>query len=295
MNKNLLLKTEFVLDEDIKNITTFKNVGKVAGAFYPKNQGELINTVKFLKSYKFPFLIVGNGSNLLIDDKTPLFVISTKFVEHKISRKNNVLNVSCSTTLSELYHYCCNRSLGGFEKIAGIPATVGGAIKNNASSFGQSIFDYLESIKVIKNDKIITLYKDEIDYYHHSTNLKNLLILSAKFNLKHRKKCEIINDYIYYSKLRRLSQPLGLCCGSVFKNPPNCKGAGSLIEQCRLKGFSINGAEISTQHANFILNKDNATFDDIYNLIKLCKNKVLFKYGIKLEEEVEIISKKILG
>ncbi len=291
MDKNLLLKTKFVLDEDIKNITTYKNVGKIAGAFYPKNQKELINTYKFLNSYHLPFIIIGNGSNMLIDEKNAILVISTRFVEHKIFCKNNVVNVSSSTTLKEIYNYCYNKSLGGFEKIADIPATVGGAIKNNASSFGQSIFDNLESIKVIKNDKIFTINKDEIQHNYHKTNLKNLLIISAKFNLKHKSKCQIINDYNYYSKLRHLSQPMGLCCGSVFKNPPNCKGAGSLIEQCRLKGFSINDAEISPVHANFIINKRNASFDDIFNLIKLCKKKVFIKYGIKLEEEVEIISK----
>lgn len=291
MDKNLLLKTKFVLDEDIKNITTYKNVGSISGAFYPKNQKELINTFKFLKSYKLPFIIIGNGSNLLIDDKVAIFSISTKFVEHKIVKKGNFLIVSSSTTLNELYQYCKDRSYGGFEKIAGVPATVGGAIINNASAYGQSIFDNLESIKVVKNEQILTLNKNEIKYSYHKTNLKNLLIISAKFNLKHKNKCEIINDYIYYSKLRKSSQPMGLSCGCVFKNPLNCKGAGSLIEQCHLKGCSINDAEISPVHANFIINKNSATFDDIYNLIKLCKNKVLLKYGIKLEEEVEIISK----
>ena len=94
-------------------------------------------------------------------------------------------------------------------------------------------------------------------------------------------------------KIRKQNQPSCLCCGSVFKNPPNCKSAGVLIERCRLKGISINDAQISQKHANFIVNNCNASFDDIYNLITLCKRKVFFKFGVKLEEEVEIISKNL--
>ena len=288
MNKNLILKTEFIPNEKISNLTTYKNSGTIVGAFYPKNERQLINIYDFLKSYHFPFVVIGNGSNLLISEKAKIFAICLKKLKRKLSIKKNVLSVSSSATLFQIYQFCLARSFSGFEKLALIPATVGGAIKQNASAFQQSIFDRLESVKIFKYGRVLTVPKSEIKFDYHFSNLDDCLIISAKFALKHEKKCKIKRNFYNCSIKRSKGQPKGFCCGSVFKNPKN-NYAGKLIELCGLKGLKRNDAEISKIHANFIINNKNASFEDIKYLINFCEKSVQKKFGIKLQREVQII------
>ncbi len=288
MNKKIILNTNYVENENISFLTTIKTQGNICGAFYPLNERELKNIYLFLKENRLPFIIVGNGSNLLISDKAKLYVISTKKMKQNIKIKNNDLYVSASTPLAKVFQHTYKHNLSGFEELNGIPATIGGAIKMNASAFGRSVFDNLEYVKVFVNGKIIKLRKENIEYSHHKTNLSNCLILSAKFNLRKEKYYNIKNTLSNCIIKRNASQPKGLSCGSVFKNPPHYF-AGKLIEECGLKGLKIGGGEISSTHANFILNTSNATFNDIKRLIIICQDAVKNRFGIDLECEVEII------
>lgn len=279
---------EFVKDEEIKNITTYKTLGKVKGVFYPKTQKELTFIYKYLKNSKTPFKVIGNGSNLLISDKSEKVFISTKKMKNDCKIKDGFLYVGAGCPLALVHRYIASRGYGGFEALATIPASIGGALKMNASAFGHSIFDNLEYIKILSNERLIKLSKDKITYSHHSTNLNNILIISAKFKLKPEKYCEINRNFTNYLLKRIKNQPKGLCCGSVFKNPQT-SFAGKLIEECGLKGLEYNDAQISPVHANFIINIGQASFDDIMQLIKLCQEKVYQNSKIKLETEVEII------
>lgn len=288
MNKKIILNTEFVENEQIANLTTIKTEGTIPGAFYPKNEKELKNIYIFLKENKLPFLIAGNGSNLLINDKAKIYVVTTKRMKQHIKIKKNSLYISASVPMAKAYQFALKHNLSGFEQLTGIPATIGGAIKMNASSFNRSIFDYLEYVNIFTNGRVIKLKKENIEYSYHNTNISNCIILSAKFNLKKNKSYQIKNTFSNCMIKRRQSQPKGFCCGSVFKNPPHAF-AGKLIEECELKGLEYGGAEISTIHGNFIINKNNASFSDIKNLINICKNKVKDRFGIDLECEVEII------
>ncbi len=288
MNNQNILKIKYIENEEIKNLTTYKTIGTISGAFYPQTEEELKITYNFLILNKLPFVIIGNGSNLLIKDKAKVFALVTKNMKqaNKIAKNNAYLSSSCP--LSKAYAMTMAHSLSGFEGLAGIPATVGGAIKMNASAFNQSIFEHLEYVKVLKAGNILKLNKNEIIHSHHYTNLNDCLILSAKFKLEERNKNSIKKDFITNMQKRACKQPKGFSCGSVFKNPPNAY-AGQLIEICGLKGMSHGDAEISSAHANFILNKGSASFEDVKFLIELCQSKVYQKFGIKLEKEVEII------
>ena len=283
-----LNKIEFVQNEEIKNLTTYKTKGCILGAFYPKTEREFIYIYSFLRSGNQPFIVVGNGSNFLISDTAKIFVVSTKKLNNYIIIKNSKLYVSSSTMLSAVYSKTMNRNLSGFEALATIPATIGGAIKNNASAFNQTIFDNLEYIKVFDGKKSRKIYKDKIEYAYHKTNITNCIILSAKFNLKGENKYVLHTKFLNYQKTRLNKQPKEFSCGSIFQNPEN-QFAGELIEKCGLKGLTQNDAQISDIHANFIINNGNARFEDIIYLINLCKEKVFNKFKIKLEEEVEII------
>ncbi len=288
MNKKIISKTKYIENERISNLTTIKTAGNICGAFYPKNETELKNIYQFLKTYKLPFIILGNGTNLLISDKAKIFAISTKGMQQEIFMKGDSLYVSASTPLAKIFHYTYKRCYSGFEELSSIPATLGGAIKMNASAFGRSIFDYLEYVKVFCNGNVIKLQKENIEYSYHKTNLNNCIILSAKFNLNKSKYYHIKNTLSNCMIKRNLSQPKGFCCGSVFKNPP-FQFAGKLIESCGLKGYEKGGAEISPVHANFIINKNNASFQDVKFLIDICKRQVKKCFNVDLECEVEII------
>lgn len=288
MNKKELLNIPFVTNEKIANICTYKTKGKVKGVFYPQNEKQLILAYDCLTQAGLPLKIIGNGSNLLIKDNCDWLFICTKAMQDKIKFTQDGVYISSSMTLAKAFNLCYKKGLSGFEKLSGIPATIGGALKMNASAYGDSIFDVVEKIKVYQNGKEKFIKKDDIIYAHHSTNLKDCLILSAKFKLKSRNSCEILNEFSKYAKLRGEKQPKGFSCGSVFRNPQK-ESAGRLIEACGLKGKVHNGAKISEKHGNFILNFDNASFDDVKCLIEFCQDEVYKKYDIFLEKEVEII------
>ncbi len=288
MVKNVVLKTEYVENEKICNLTTYKTEGEVCGAFYPKSEWEMTNLIEMLHQKKLPYIVVGKGSNLLISPNASIFVVSTKKLRQKLYYRNGYLYVSASTPLGKVYNYCLTHSLLGFEALALIPGSMGGAIKMNASCFGSSIFDNLVEIKVCKNGKIFTLKKSQIEYGYRFTKLNDFVILSAKFAVNKGKTCEIKRKYSNYLIKRTNLQPKGLCCGSIFKNPP-CDFAGRLIEECGLKGLRKNDALISPKHANFIINSKNAKFEDIKCLIDFCKIAVQEKFNISLVCEVEIV------
>ena len=289
MNEKYILDIEYVSPADAKDFTTIKISCKVKGIFYPKNQKELIFLIKFLSKHNIKYKLVGNGSNLLFSENAKnLIIISTKKLRKSITIDKNIINVSCGVMLSEVFKFCIEHGLSGFEKLAGIPATIGGAIINNAGAFNINISDNLVSIKVLQENKLKTLKKDQITFDYRKSDLKDCIILSAKFSLIEKNRCEIEKEYLDTVLLRNLKQPKGLSFGSVFKNPPNIS-AGYLIDKCKLKGFKYGGAEISQKHANFIINNKNATYSDIKYLIDLAKNKVFEQFDIILEEEIEII------
>lgn len=288
MNKKELLNIPFVAKEKIANICTYKTSGNVKGVFYPENERQLIMIYQYLKDIELPFKIIGNGSNLLIKDNCDYLFICTKKMQDKIIIKDEDVYISTSVNISKAFKLCCQKGLSGFEKLAGIPATIGGALKMNASAYNNSILDHLEKIKVYKDGKIKYIKKEDFLYSYHKTNLNDCLILSAKFKLVKANSCQILSQYSKYIKLRGDKQPRGFSCGSVFKNPQNYS-AGRLVEQCMLKGTSRGDAQISNKHANFIININNAKFEDVKELIELCQEEVNKRYNINLEPEVEII------
>lgn len=286
---NILSSIYFVTNENTRTLSFYGTEGKVKGVFYPKNERELINVYNYLKINNMPFKIVGNGSNLLFSPKSEdIVVLSTKLMDKKINFKGDKVYFSSAVSMPMLYRRCYEKALGGLEEFSCIPGTMGGLIKMNAGAYGKSIFDILDKIRVLQNGKVKTLNKTQVEFGYHQTNLGDSLILGGSILLTKASKCEIIKKHTAMVNDRLLHQPSGRCCGSVFKNPPE-KSAGWLIEQCGLKGISKNGAIISNKHANFIINSNNASFQDIYDLILLCEVCVYQKFNIKLEREVEII------
>ena len=257
----------------------------------PHSCTELVQILKTLEKTHQKYKIIGNGSNILFYKKCKkTTIVCTKKMAKHISFKNNFVTFSASCTLADAFNYCYKKGLSGFEKLALIPATIGGAVLGNAGCDGEEIFDKLISVKVYHNGRIFSLKKEEIEHgYRHTYFKKNqsFAILSAKFLLPKCDKKVLLSSFISARQKRQEKQPVGKCCGSTFKNFSSVP-AGKLIEKCALKGRRIGGACISFKHANFIINDKNASSKDIVRLIDLCKKSVKKKFNMTLKEEIEI-------
>ncbi|MBQ8444600.1 MAG: UDP-N-acetylmuramate dehydrogenase [Clostridia bacterium] len=275
-------------DVPLQEATTYKNVGSLKTVVYPKNINECKILIEYLEFYSLPYFIIGNGSNLLISPETKKICINLCKMREKTKIKDDILSFSSQIKLAKAFSVCKQHGFTGFENLATIPATLGGAIKNNASCNGQAVFDYLEKITLLKNGVLKSMKKSECNYSYHHTNLENCVIISASFKLPRAPSKEIEDNFQKAVEFRLSHQPKGFSCGSVFKNPENFS-AGFLIDKCALKGKRRGGAVISDKHANFIINDNNASFEDINYLIEYCKEEVYRKFGIILEEEVEKI------
>jgi len=262
----------------------------------PLSINDLVEVIKILDENKVPYFILGNGSNV---------VLSSKKFEGAIIRLNNIAGIAIHPELSRAYAEAgamfpklvmesIEKGLTGLEFAGGIPGTIGGSIYSNAGAYNACIMDYIESVTVLNKEtyEIEELEHEDITYSYRNTMFKEekkYIVLSAKFYLKPGEKANslaILED----RKRRRLeSQPLEYpSAGSVFRNPDG-DFAGRIIEECNLKGTSIGGAEVSEKHANFIINKDNATSDDVYELINLVHDTVLEKTTVDLKIEQEFI------
>ncbi len=269
-----------------KNLSekTSVGIGPVVDWIEIKSMEDLLELYKKKKRLPKQFWI-GNGSNLLASEraKNLLFVnLSGEFA--KIEYDGEYLDAGAGVKISSLLGFCTCNGLSGLEWMAGIPATLGGAIFMNAGAGGKSVLDYVKSINCFSDGKKVCL--KEFDFAYRKGVEKK--ILSAKFKLEKKDKRTVINNIRANKMLRIARQPSGKSFGSVFKNPGKFY-AGKLIEECGLKGKTIGDAVISEKHANFIINRGNATFEDVYSLISMMKEAVYKKFGIMLEKEVKIV------
>lgn len=280
-----------------KNLSTITSIGvggKCKGIIFPESEKEFLELLNLFNGRE-KFKIIGNGTNLLFSDKDhDFFVISTRKIARKMSKRKNYVTFSSSTTLFQAFQFCLKHNLSGFEKLASIPGNIGGALASGASCFNSSIYDHLEKVKVFYKGKLFWLNKNDLQHNYHSSDfLKNdlispFVIISAKFCLKEDKMCRIQNEYLCCCAKRKANQPTGKSFGCVFKNKNN-QSSGMLIENCGLKGLKQGDAIISQLHGNFIINLDKATFDDIKFLIETMEKQLKDKYNIELEKDVEII------
>jgi UDP-N-acetylmuramate dehydrogenase len=253
------------------------------------NVVKLTNLIKYLEDNKVKYLIIGNGSNLILPDTFHGVVIKLNFKE--ITYNKNLVHVGSSVLLNKLSFDIINNNLSGLEWASGIPGTVGGSIINNAGAYNDEIMNYVESIEVLENNKVKIMKKNEIDYSYRHTSLKvrNLVILKANLRLLPGDKSKSLDLIKERSEKRNNTQPLEYpSAGSVFKNPEGLS-AGKLIDDLNLKGYKIGGAMVSEKHANFIINYNNASSKDIKELIKYVHDKVLENNNIDLELEQQII------
>ncbi len=282
---------ELILNASLKNYNTYRIDTTTKYLIKPTSKEKLLDLVKYINKQNIPYYILGKGSNVILPDSPFSGVIISLENLNKVDINDNEVEAECGIVLSILANKCINNNLQGFEYLANIPGTLGGALYGNAGVKESTIYDYLTSVEVIDNLTFKTLNKKDIDIAYRYTSFKKskAILVSAKFKLNKQDKEELLSIVKNNRLKRQESQPLAdPNAGSVFKNPPGFS-AGKLIDDCNLKGYSVGDAQISLKHANFIINKGHATSQDIKKLIKIVQEKVLEKFNINLELEQIII------
>lgn len=283
-------------DVSLKKYTTYKLDTIARLIISPRDIEDLIKIITIIKEKKLDYKILGNGSNLIFVDKIYEGVLIKLDNLDDLKIKGNRVVVGAGYNLTKLALKTANESLTGLEFASGIPGTVGGAVFMNAGAYKSDMGYVVESVKVLTPDlEIKTMQNKELDYHYRSSFFqrnRDYIILEATIRLRKGTK-EAIMALIKDRRDRRIaSQPLEYPnAGSVFRNPEN-DFAGRLIEECGLKGYGINGAYVSEKHANFIVNKENASGKDIRDLIEKIKKDIKDKYNIELKVEQEIVENK---
>ena len=265
---------------------SLRSGGETSEFFQPLDMQELSN---FLKKNTKPILMVGLGSNLLVRDKGFNGVtIHTKNLK-ELNISDNLIESGAGTSLAKLSRYALANSKYGAEFLSAIPGSVGGALAMNAGAFGSEIWQYVVSVKTMNfSGEMKERIPRDFEISYRCTIHKNSdeFFVSAVFNFNLKKQNDNVGDLL---EKRNSTQPIGLpSCGSVFKNPKN-HFAAKLIESSGLKGYCIGGACVSEKHANYIINQNNATAQDIENLIAHIQDTIKRKYNIELETEIIII------
>ncbi|MFA6118701.1 MAG: UDP-N-acetylmuramate dehydrogenase [Parachlamydiales bacterium] len=273
----------------LKELTTFKIGGCAKYFFAPQTFDEMKEALKFANESNLKFFILGKGSNILFDDDGfNGIVIQNNISFFKIS-KNNVF-VGGGYSFPNLGLKTASLNLSGLEFALGIPGSVGGAVYMNASSFDRSVSDVLKKVVVLDEfGKVQVIDKKNIEFAYRFSSFQKTrsVILSAQFELQNDNNVKEKQSEMLQKKIR--TQPMNeKNAGCVFKNPKGYS-AGRLIEECGLKNYSVGGARVSSLHANFIINANNATAQDVIKLISDIKGVVKKEKNILLEEEIKII------
>ena len=297
--KKILNEGQIKQNELMKNHTSFKIGGPADFYVKVKNIDEIKEIILLTRQKEIPLTLVGNGSNILVlDNGIRGIVVNIDFKEfdiEKINDENAVITVGAGVTMPYIAQMLLKQEIEGFEELSGIPGTIGGAIAMNAGAHGKEIKDIVEKIKVIDYNGNIHIFTNKETKFEYRKSIflnEKYVILEVKMMLKNGNRQEIENKMKQYSEYRKEKQPIEYpSAGSTFKRGENFVTA-QLIDEAGLKGYKIGGAEVSTKHAGFIINKGNATAEDVLELIKYVKNKVYEKFNENIDLEIKILGER---
>ncbi len=285
-------KEQIRIDEPMKNHTTFKVGGKADFLVFPETEEQIIKTLEIAKQNAIPYIVLGNGSNVLVSDKGIRGIVICTLNLKNIEVDANTVTAYCGASMASLAASAKEHGLSGLEFASGIPGTVGGGIYMNAGAYGGSLSDCAQrTLCITKDGDFKTFIGDEqkFDYRKSVFSEQGLIVIKTVFSLNEGNSSEISELMTELNSRRRDKQPLDKpSAGSTFKRPEGYF-AGKLIEDACLKGFRIGGACVSSKHAGFIVNDENGTAEDVLNVMKHCQSVVFEKFGVKLEPEVRLI------
>lgn len=298
MSQNILNELEqivreenILVDEPMNKHTTFRIGGPADYLVMPTSIEQIAGVIRLCRGRGVPYFVMGNGSNLLVSDAGFRGVIVQIYDRFRhIIWDGNCAVVQAGCLLSRFGSEAAEKGLTGFEFATGIPGTMGGAVAMNAGAYGGEIKDCLVNVTMMDMDGFTRIYlPDELELgYRTSAAAKNnLIVLKAKIRLTEGNPEEIRRKLTELREARKAKQPLEYpSAGSTFKRPEGYF-AGKLIEDAGFKGYRYGGAMISAKHSGFLINYNNATADDVLNLVQIVQKGVFEQFGVELELEVK--------
>jgi UDP-N-acetylmuramate dehydrogenase len=290
---NILNKEDILIDEPMSKHISFRVGGPADILVKPSSEDQIKDILTFAKKENIPYLIIGNGSNLLVRDggiRGIVIKIAENFNDFSI--EGTTVTAQSGAMLSFMGKAIMRNNLTGFEFAAGIPGTLGGAIAMNAGAYGGEMKDIVKSVRLIDSQgNIVELSNEEMQFAYRKSILskEEYIVLSAVMELKEGNYEEIRDIMKDLTNKRVTKQPLNLpSAGSTFKRPEGYFAA-KLIDDSGLRGLTLRGAQVSEKHCGFVVNLGNAKAKDILDLMYVVKSTVKAKYGITLEEEVKIL------
>lgn len=279
---------------DMSQYCSFRAGGKADLLVEPANEAQLIHALNVLRQEKANYMVLGNGSNVLVKDggyRGVIVRIGTSL--SKIDIEDDVLTCGAGALLSVVARVALNEELTGFEFASGIPGSIGGAVFMNAGAYGGEMKHIVQSARIfeVKTGVIKEVTVDELDlsYRHSVIQSTGDVVLSVKIKLSKGEREVISAQMRELREKRNTKQPVQYpSAGSFFKRPEGYF-AGKLVQDAGLKGVSVGDAQVSELHSGFVINTGNATATDICQLMVLVQNTVYDKFGVKMEPEVRII------
>ena len=271
-----------------KSISTFKIGGLISLAVYPLNADQASLLIKFFNSNNIKYKTAGNCSNILFSDENTDYVLIKTDNMNSLVVDNERIITGAGNLLSKISTTALKSHLSGMENLYGIPGSVGGAVIMNAGAYGSEMSQIIEETEYVDcmGDIRIVCGDSHCFGYRHSCFSDKEIVTKTTIKLNSGNYQNIREIMTLVIAKRKASQPLEMpSAGSVFKRPQGYF-AGKLIEDCGLKGFSVGDAMVSTKHAGFIVNRGNATSEDVKKLINIIQSQVYEKFGVKLETEI---------
>lgn len=291
-----LPENQVKIDEPL-HLHTLTRMGGPADIFVtPITEDETAYTVKYAFENNIPLLLLGNGSNMVVRDGGVRGIVLNLKSLHAVRVDGVHVYAQGGAHIKEVSKMAASHRLTGMEFACGIPGSIGGALAMNAGAYGGEIKDVIQQATVLtrEGEKLVLSKEDlALGYRKSIITKKGFYVLSAEFTLEFGKQSLIDAKMSELTYQRESKQPLEFpSAGSVFKRPPG-NFAGKLIQDSGLQGKGFGGAEVSTKHAGFIVNKNNATANDYIQTIEMVKSAVREKFGIDLELEVKIVGEDL--
>jgi len=294
--RKFLKPEQLLLDAPMREHTTFEIGGPADCLIKPTSMEETQQILRLVKEYELPLTFVGNGSNMLVSDKGIRGVV-VNFADtfNTIQVEGTKMTVGAGALLKDVAEAAAQHSLAGLEFACGIPGSIGGAVFMNAGAYGGETKSVVKAVRAVTRDGEVKTYgldELELGYRHSIFQTNGEAIVEVELELTPGSEEEIRASIADFTQRRESKQPLEMpSAGSTFKRPEGYF-AGTLIDQTGLKGLSVGGAQVSTKHAGFVVNKGGATAADVINLIHEVQKRVKEAHGVELQPEVRLIGEK---
>lgn len=298
------------LNEPMAKHTTFRIGGPADFFVSAETKDTLVGLLQFLDGEGVPYLIIGGGSNMLVRDDGFRGVV-VRMTNHELRMTGTLIVADAGCVTAEVAQASIQAGLSGFEWGVGVPGTIGGAVRGNAGAMGGDMKDVVESVEAYQDGEVVRMPNVECRFGYRDSICKRGegVVLGVRLALQKGEVKESLRQALAHLKQRGNTQPQGQSIGCIFKNyelgimnyelrnveiPDEFlkKGnisAGWLIDKAGMSGAKVGDAEVSTKHCNFMLNRGHATARDVLSLIDTVKQKVYDRFGIELEEEIQIV------